>query len=398
MEGSFVRTSRTWVAYLSLGYYGYLLNALGPALPFLRTDLHLSYAESGLHTSAFALGMLVAGLAGDRVTRKLGRRRALAWGLGGLAAGSLLLVIGRSFAVTLGGAFLMGSLGTLVLVLVPAVLADQHGALRAVAFSEANVVSTTCSMLAPLFVGALARTAFGWRAALLLGALMLVPLVIRLRGLSMPSTSETGNIRAAANRLPLGYWAYWLVIVCCVSLEFCMVFWTADFLHSVARVPAAAASALVSVFLAAMLVGRIAGSRLTRAYAAERLLLPALGIVAAGFPLYWLVSVTPIRIVGLFLTGLGIANLYPLTLALAIGTSPRASGAASARATLASATAIGVAPLVLGWLADHTGIDRAYGVIVVLLVLALLTSQLARRVLPADSSLARSILERPIAS
>jgi len=123
-------------------------------------------------------------------------------------------------------------------------------------------------------------------------------------------------------------------------------------------------------------------------------LLPAFGIIAAGFPLYWLVPATPLRVVGLFLTGLGIANLYPLTLSLAIGTAAGVSATASARATLASATAIGVAPLVLGWLADHISIDRAHAVIPLLLVGALVANRLGHH---AASNRGHTLAQLPIA-
>jgi hypothetical protein len=194
----------------------------------------------------------------------------MAWGLGGMGAGSLLLVAGHAVVLTLTGALLMGGLGTLVLVLVPAVLADEHGTGRAVALSEANVLSSGLAMLATVLVGGLARTLLGWRGALLLGQLLLVPLALQLRGLTSPSHTGRNGEHPLRNSLPASYWIYWAALVCCVSLEFCMIFWSADFLHHVANVPQAPAAALVSVFLGAMLVGRIAGSRLARALPADR--------------------------------------------------------------------------------------------------------------------------------
>ena len=73
-------------------------------------------------------------------------------------------------------------------------------------------------------------------------------------------------------------------------------------------------------------------------------------------------------LVGLFLTGLGVASLYPLHLSLAIGTTHNNTLLASARATLASGTAILALPLVLGRLADMVGIRLAYGVVGILLI------------------------------
>ena len=379
MQQPFIRTQRTWLTYLALGYYGYVLNGLGPVMPFLRSDLHLSYAEGSLHSSAFALGMLAAGLLGDGVVRRFGRHRAMVCGLGGLLAGSVLLVAGRTAVFTLGGSLLMGSLGTLVLVLVPAIIADEHGASSAVALNEANVVSSTFAVIVPLVVGGLARTMFGWRTALLLGGLLLVPIARQLPGLATPPRSGTRSAPVQHGPLPPAYWAYWLLLVCCVSLEFSMIFWTADFLHTVAHVQKDTASALVSVFLVAMVIGRFAGSRLARVFQADSLILPALGVTAVGFPIYWLVGVTPLRLAGLFVTGIGISTLYPLALAQALATAPGRSASASARATLASATAIGTAPLLLGGLADHVGIDVAYATVAVLVVLAVVASRVARQ-------------------
>jgi fucose permease len=70
----------------------------------------------------------------------------------------------------------------------------------------------------------------------------------------------------------------------------------------------------------------------------------------------------------LFVTGLGVANLYPLILSLAIGAAGNNTIQAGVRATLATGTAVLTLPLVLGRLADLVGIQPAYGVVVVLLI------------------------------
>jgi fucose permease len=77
-----------------------------------------------------------------------------------------------------------------------------------------------------------------------------------------------------------------------------------------------------------------------------------------------------VSLTGLFLTGLGIANLYPITLSLALGLAPGRSDTASARATLAVGTAIMLAPLALGALADALGLQAAHAVVPALLALA----------------------------
>jgi fucose permease len=115
----------------------------------------------------------------------------------------------------------------------------------------------------------------------------------------------------------------------------------------------------------------MAGSRLTRRWSSYSLLLIALGITLAGFPLFWLARLPVLNILGLFITGLGIANHYPLTLSLAIGLAAGQSNTASARASLGVGSALLTAPLLLGWLADRLSLQYAYAIVPVLIMTAL---------------------------
>ena len=158
-----------------------------------------------------------------------------------------------------------------------------------------------------------------------------------------------------------------------------MIYWSADYLESVLGLSKANAAQAVSVFLAAMIVGRFAGSRLVQRFSTSKVVSAAIVLAGVGFLLFWKAgSVLPV-LSGLFITGLGVATLYPLILALAIGAADNDAVQASARATLASGTAILTLPLVLGRIADAVGIQLAYGVVAVLLVGAFLIVQIAGR-------------------
>jgi MFS family permease len=73
-DAPFRRDELTWLAFGMLGFYNYLLSGLGPLMPSLREELGLSYTIASLHFSAFAVGMILAGLIGDRVVRRIERR------------------------------------------------------------------------------------------------------------------------------------------------------------------------------------------------------------------------------------------------------------------------------------------------------------------------------------
>jgi fucose permease len=381
----FVRDRLAWFAYLMLGYYSYLLNGLGPLTPFLRSELGLGYTLASLHFSAFASGLLLAGATTDRVVARIGRRATLWVGAGGLAAGAIALLAGRQPAVTIPAAFVMGVLGSTILVVVPAALSDHYGEQRAVALAEANVMGSAAATLAPFCIGFLARTALGWRAAVVLPILALIPLAIIFRHQSLGGRAPAGGARTASGPLPRAYWVYWIVLVVVVSIEFCIIFWIADFLRSARGLGAADAALSGTLFLGAMLAGRFAGSRLLRHTESFRMLLSALAVTAIGFLLHWQLHSGPAIGVGLAVAGLGVANLYPASLALAVGTAPQQLDKASARASLASGTAILALPLLLGRLADLVGIQQAYGLVGILVLLGFGLVLAARRSAAANA-------------
>src|SRR5215211_4026676 len=138
------------------------------------------------------------------------------------------------------------------------------------------------------------------------------------------------------------------------------------------------AARAASLFLAAMIVGRVLGSRLVQHFSTRTVVMVSIVIAGIGFLLFWRVQSPWAGLSGLFLTGLGIANLYPLILSLAINAAGQNTVRAGARATLASGTAILTLPLLLGRLADAAGIRPAYGIVLILLISIFIIIQIAR--------------------
>ncbi|HNT24850.1 MAG TPA: MFS transporter [Anaerolineales bacterium] len=372
MINTFHRNGFTWLAYFLLAFYGSILNIIGPITPFLKEELGLSYTISSLHYTAFAVGMLMVGLGGHWVINRIGRRRALWLGALGLSAGALILIAGRNPWITIGASFTMGLVGSLILVIIPSALADQHGQLRAVAISEGNVIASIVSAFTPLLVGWTARLPGGWRISLALFALMPILLWLAFRKASPPETPQTQSAstiqKPISSSLPAAYWIYWAALVLAVSVEFCMISWSADYLEKHLGMIRANAALAVSAFLIGMILGRLAGSRLVQHFPIRKVVLASILVAGAGFLMYWIPNNLVLGLVGLFVTGLGVASLYPLIISLALGAAQENTVAASTRATLASGTAILALPLVLGRLADYIGIRSAYSVVLILLV------------------------------
>ncbi|MBN8638771.1 MAG: MFS transporter [Anaerolineae bacterium] len=368
MPHTFTRSRATWLIYLLLGFYAYCLNIFGPITPFLKNELDLTYTVSSFHFSAFALGMIAAGLIGHAVIQRIGRWWAAWVAVFGMSLSAGLLISGQTPILTISASFLMGLIGSLLLSVVPSVLADEHGAQTAKALSEANVIASLISSAAPVLVGWLAASSLGWRTALLLTLAAALILRLAFNGVQLASASVTEEVSHSKQRLPRRFWVYWLALMFGVSVEFCMIFWSADYFETILGMPKADAAQSVSLFLGGMIVGRFLASRLVQRFSVHQILTVSVLVAAVGFLLYWTATAPLVGMIGLALTGLGTAALYPLLLTLTIATVPGNTARASARASLASGVAIFALPLLLGRLADALGIHLAYGIILLLLI------------------------------
>ena len=367
----FVRDRLTWLAYAMLAYIGFSQSILGPLMPFLRTELQLNYTLGGLLPATLATGLIVSGLISDGLARRWSRRAVFWLGALGLAGGVILLTLSYRFESALIAVLAMGTCSSLTQVMIQAILSDRHAGQRAIALTEANVAASLSATVTPLVIGSLQSTGLGWRMIPILIVFFLTVLAWTFFRQAIPDRPAAQTVAAEeGGRLPVAFWLYWIVLFFVVAVEMSVVVWATDFLDSVAGLSRTDAVLGYSAFPAAMLLGRIAGSRLTRRSSSLRLLLLALGITLAGFPLFWLVRLPALNLLGLFITGLGIANLYPLTLSLAIGLAPDRSNQASARISMGVGTALLTAPLLLGWLADRLSLQVAYGMVIVLTIAA----------------------------
>jgi fucose permease len=255
--------------------------------------------------------------------------------------------------------------------MIQALLADQHGEQRAVAFTESNVAASLSATLTPLVIGSLQSTGVGWRVVPVLVLLFLITLAAIFRRQTVPNSivDESGPLEIRSS-LPVSFWLYWIVLFLVVAAEMALVVWATDFLANVAGLTHANAALAFSAFPAAMLIGRFAGSRFTRRWSSVGLLFVSLVITMLGFLMFWLTRISVLNVLGLFVTGLGIANLYPLTLSIAVGLAAGQSNQASARVSLGVGTALLTAPLFLGWLADRLSLQHAYGIVIVFVIAA----------------------------
>lgn len=362
------RDAATWYGYLLLGFFTFLLNIQGNILPYLRAELELSYRAAALHSSAIALGMILVGLFGERVIQRLGRARGLAFGSAGAALAATALCLAPAAWASIAACFVMGFCGALIASVAPAMLADIHGRHRDRAIAEMGAACYAFAVLAPLAMGGSLALGLGWRGAVLAGVALGLLILLVGRSARIPESAFHADRRG---RLSSAYWAYWVLLALVVAIEFSVLLWAPAYMELVIGLSPATAASSAALFALAMLIGRSAGSAVVGRIKAQRLYAAALLVTLAGFGLYWTDAGPALALAGLFVLGLGVALLYPLTLGLALEAAGPNGVAASARFMLAVGVAILTAPFLLGALADRVGLAAAHLVIPALALMAL---------------------------
>jgi fucose permease len=376
MRSGLSRGHVTWLLYIVFSCMAFLMNGLGAVLAPLQKELGVTRADVAFYPSFFAAGLVIVGLTGGAVVKRIGRTASLRLSLGGMLAGGLLFAVpGRM--TTLAGALLLGLGAAVMIQLVPALLAGLHPDAPTASVGEVNGFASAASVLAPLAVGAAISAGLGWRAGFLVAPLLALAAtslaVWRIALPPIPETTKGGQSQVA----PL--FGRWFDLFVAVSAEFCMVFWAASAFIDWHGASLGQAPLLASLFLVGMATVRFLSTPITRLLTGPRaLVLTCVGAAMAGFSVFWLAPALPVAAAGLAVTGLGVGLLYPFTVSRVVAAWPHAPDRAAAMAALGSGLAIGGAPFILGRLSGSTGLRTAYLIVPMLLLVLAIRGALAK--------------------
>jgi fucose permease len=276
---------------------------LGPAWPTLRHDLHQPLAALGELTALVSAGLVVSSLLGARIRGRLGPGNAIAAGTAGAVVALVLYAASPLWAGLLAASFLIGFCNGQLDFGLNAHVALHHGARLMNALHASYGIGAT---LGPLAVAA-AVSAGSWRWAYAAAAAVDAIVVVALFGIrgEFPADpperwQELEPTQTRRLALPLMLALFFLL----VGLEVAVGAWSPTLLehrgygHS-------AASAWVTSYWALFTVGRAALSFAGRRVAPATTVRASTALTLLGVVLLqW----TP---VGLPLTGLGLAGLFP---------------------------------------------------------------------------------------
>ena len=384
------RDKPTWISYLQAAFFGWGIYGLGPAIAFLRDDLHLSRTVASAHSLTAAVGSVGAGLLSKRLIATLGRGLVLRYASFVMAVGLTAFSLGKTIAITLPGAALFG-FAVATFVQGTAAFLDKHQGLAAPgAISELHAMAAGVGMLSPVLIGIGVSSRFGWRPAFLIGVVGIL-FVEFLRGRNVgvygkkssqvseaESPVQANTHHDAPGPLPQSFWLALIVMLCTSSTESPMLLWSSELLRSQGHLAKGLAAAAVGCVVGGMFIGRLLGARLTIRFDSENVYFGSLLLSLVGFLMFWLSSVPTIMVCGLTLTGLGMSVHFPLGIARAIRASKGHSDRAAAIVSVGTGVAGGLAPFILGTLADGVGTHWAYAIVPCVLMTGIVLTQTNR--------------------
>lgn len=373
---------------IALSAMGFVLAGLGACVAILARDLDEPTSRLALLSSGFVVGLMLVAVVGPRMLKLWSMPTVLGLGSVVCAVGAVLIAVAPVYAVAIAGGLLVGLGGALLVLVAPLML---NGPTAAARLSRVNAVASGTGILAPLAIGTLDGLGPSGRYALLAAApplLLLAVLTRRSRPLqptegvavpvlidSAPAVGLGRKWRRVGRRVVMDVGAGWLRVVLAVSVEFCFVVWAVARLVA-SGLPTAAAALLGSAFPIGMAVGRAIGPIRYRGWSP---VFPSGALAACGTLLVSLFDAPAVVALGLVVAGLGVAPLYPVTLAALVATPGLSSARLAAVGAMASGTAILVAPALLAVLARVVDLRTAYLVTLPLIAILFLLSRRSDR-------------------
>jgi len=404
------RDRLTWTFYGVFVMWGWFLYSFNPSVPLLADEFGISAGQAGLHGTAMAVGAIGASGAAPYLVASRGRRAAIVTALGFVVLGAAGLLLAPSLWVSLPGTAVLALGGNVAIASSQAGLARHHGDAASAALTEANGVGSSIGLVGPLAAGACVAIGWGWRPAVALTIVCAVvtayraartpqdgamsaptqgrraavapsPAVVRLDG---PHGVEPvlGSVEALAvavvepddpagapdgtvggPRTRLAAWCFLGAVVAAIALENVTTYWSTDLVREQTSAGAGIATATTAGFVAGLSAVRFVVGPWSLRVRPALLLASSFVVTVLGWAVLWTASSPTVAVAGLVVAGFGCGAQYPLSVALLLSTAPHAQDGAQARATLAGGIAIGVAPFVLGALADAVGVHTAFLVV-----------------------------------
>ncbi len=371
METKKINLSKT-VPVLMAFFVMSFVDLVGISVDRVSADMGLSATLAQLIPSAALLWFFLLSVPVGVLQSRLGKRNMLNAGMGLTAVGLLVPYLFYSFEMVLAGFALIGIGNTVVQVSANPLLFDVVPRNRVSSFlSFSQFIKAVGSMLgAPL--AALLAARFGdWKLIFLVFGVVSVLSVLWL-GTVKIDESRTEEFRAtfgSAFGLLGNKYIFFMVfsIFLVVGVDVGFNSNSGQFLMKQFGIEQVAAESGRSVYFFGRMLGTFAGALMLTRISAHRFFMwtSLLGIVCITILL--LIKSVPAAWVLVFMTGLTVANIFPLVFSITVASYPSRSNEISGLIMMAISGGA-VIPLLIGWISDMTTIAIGMSLLVACMV------------------------------
>jgi len=362
--------NRGLLAVINFAFFtsGIMAIMLGVLLPYIRAEYSLSYTQSGLMFSGHQLGNFCAVLAAGVLPYVLGRKKSTLLMGAGTALG-LILIVAAQNPWLLMIAFILTGIGRGTMSnICNVVIADISGN-RAVALNVLHSVFATGALISPVivFLYVSAIGASGWKPAALTAAslaIIALALISRSKLPDTPAQKDKDSSRAFLKKS--SFWIPTLLLLCYLAVETSIIGWFVTYFIDVGILPAVVAGFVPAMFWLMMMTGRLSVAFISKRIQNKNRMLLTMALLTTFCFIGLMLSGSPIpTVIFLLGIGLGMAGIYPTTMATMSGI----TSTVSVGFTVAIASLGGIfMPGIVGAVADSHGIANGIAMLLSMLI------------------------------
>ena len=349
----------------------FVTNLIGPLMPTIISDFHLSLALAGFLPFSFFLAYGLISIPAGALVEARGPRTTLLAAFTLNLAGCLAISLYPSYAVVIAGLFVIGlGMAMLQVVINPLMRTtggEQHFAFFAV---MAQLVFGLASYVSPLVYSALMRqpaaatrplvwVEFYWAFVVVYLVLIAITAALRIPRLTLSESERAGSV--ATYRALLGertVQLFFLGIVAYVGTEQSLADWMSQFLSTYHHFsPAREGARAVGLFWGLMSIGCVLGMVLLRLLDAK-LVLGVFATLAIGCVAVALLGPAEVALLAFPATGFFLSVMWSIIFSLALN-SVRAHHGAFSGILCTGILGGAVVPLLVGMLGDRIGLRLA---------------------------------------
>ena len=350
------------------GVLGFHVGVRAVLMVRLVAALHLTPGALGAAIGAAAAAGVVTLVFGGRLADRFGRRPVLLAGFGGTAISIVLLAFARSPGVLPTDFAVYGLTSSFIDLGANTVGSDHERAYDRPVMMNLHAGFSLGALLGALLSTAALRAGVGFRAVYVLLAMVLAGAALAAAHASLPPRTLP-PVPILDQPLP-GLWR--LPGIALAMSVMTVTFFGDGALESFLGVYLASwhtsGVLLVGIgiggFHLASFIGRLVSYRAELRWGQRTTLLTAGMLAALGITVVVMTSQAAVVVAGLLAAGFAIAPIVPAALSLAGRSAPNRSGEAVAKTTAAGYSAFIVGPVLIGRIADVTGLRTALALLI----------------------------------